>query len=72
MAEPRWHRTATRFVALLCVTFLTTAIFLNWKVFEASGRARSLSATYSKGVVHLTIPYRVTSVGSGQDRKSVV
>jgi hypothetical protein len=65
MAEPRWHRTAARFVVLLFVTFLTTATFLNWKVFEAAP-SRSLRATYSNGVVHLTIPYRMSSVGQGQ------
>lgn len=65
MAEPRWHSTAARFVVLLFFTFLTIATLLNWKVFEAAP-SRSLSATYSNGVVHLTIPYRMSSVGPGQ------
>jgi hypothetical protein len=65
MAELFWRRSAARLVVLLLVTFLITTALLNRNVFEASGQSRSITATYTHGIVHLTIPYHMTTVGQG-------
>ena len=57
-------RNATRFVIVILSVFLTIAALVSLQSFQASGGALTV-ATYSHGVLHLTIPYHAARSGGG-------
>src|SRR6266545_3697185 len=61
-----------RFVVCILTVFLTIAAFVELQPFHASGRAPSTVATYSHGVLHLTIAYDAVFAGAGQLAVEVV
>jgi len=60
------RRSPARFVVLVFTVFLTIAAFVALQPFHASGGAPSTSATYSHGLLHLTISYHAARAGAGQ------
>ena len=60
------HRNPARFVILFLIVCLTVGAFVALQPFQASGGASSTVATYSHGVLHLTMPYRAPRAGAGQ------
>ncbi len=55
-----------RFFLLVLTVFLTLAVFIGRQVFQASDNAPSPVATYSQGLLHVTIPYQAARAGAGQ------
>jgi A-macroglobulin TED domain/Alpha-2-macroglobulin family/Carboxypeptidase regulatory-like domain/A-macroglobulin receptor binding domain/MG2 domain/Alpha-2-macroglobulin bait region domain len=55
-----------RFAVLMLVVFLTIGWFVARKPFQASPGTPSLVATYSQGVLHMTIPYEGLRAGAGR------
>ena len=55
-----------RFAVLLVVVFLTTGWFVAREPFRASPGTPSAVATYSQGVLHMTIPYEALQAGAGR------
>jgi uncharacterized protein YfaS (alpha-2-macroglobulin family) len=55
-----------RFFILILIAFLTITTFVVLQPFPASGDAPSTVATYSHGVLHLSIPYQAARAGAGQ------
>src|SRR5450755_173108 len=55
-----------RFILFTLVVFLAIAAFVGRQPFQASGGAPSTAATYSQGLLHLTIPYHAHRAGAGQ------
>ena len=49
-----------------CVVALAIAGLICFEPFEASGGEPSTSATYSHGLLHVSIPYNLTRPGTGQ------
>jgi A-macroglobulin TED domain/Alpha-2-macroglobulin family/Carboxypeptidase regulatory-like domain/A-macroglobulin receptor binding domain/MG2 domain/Alpha-2-macroglobulin bait region domain len=58
-------RNPTRFIVLTFTVFLTIAAFVGLQPFQASGGSPSV-ATYSPGLLHLTISYNAVRAGAGQ------
>jgi uncharacterized protein YfaS (alpha-2-macroglobulin family) len=58
--------TVARFAVVLLFVFLTIVCFLNLKPFLASPSTPSVVATYSQGVLRVTIPYHAMPAGSGR------
>jgi len=54
-----------RFVVCILTVFLIIAAFVALQPFQAAGRAPSTAATYSHGVLHLTIAYQAVLAGAG-------
>jgi uncharacterized protein YfaS (alpha-2-macroglobulin family) len=59
-------RNPARFVIFMLTLFLTIAAFVALQPFQASGGAPSAVATYSHGLLHLTISYHAARTGAGQ------
>ncbi len=60
---------STRFILFTLTVFLTSAAFVGLQQFQASGDAASISAisaTYSRGLLSLAIPYHYHRSGAGQ------
>jgi uncharacterized protein YfaS (alpha-2-macroglobulin family) len=57
---------SARFIILGVTAFLVLAALLVFRPDEASGGVSSTVATYSHGVLHLTIPYHAAQAGAGQ------
>jgi uncharacterized protein YfaS (alpha-2-macroglobulin family) len=55
-----------RFVVCILTVFLTIAAFVALQPFQAAGRPPSTAATYSHGLLHLTIAYHAVLAGAGQ------
>jgi len=60
------HRHPAIFFILILTVFLTIATFVVLRPFQASGGPPSAVATYSQGLLHLTIPYQAAHAGAGQ------
>ncbi|MBZ5549087.1 MAG: carboxypeptidase regulatory-like domain-containing protein [Acidobacteriia bacterium] len=60
------HRNPVRFVIFILTVTLTIVAFVALQPFQAAGGASSAVATYSHGVLHLTIPYHAARAGAGQ------
>ncbi len=62
--RPRRHLAKFYFIVLSALLSLGALIVL--QPFEASGDAPFTAATYSQGLLHLSIPYQAPRAGSGQ------
>jgi uncharacterized protein YfaS (alpha-2-macroglobulin family) len=62
------HRNPARIVAVIFAVLvsLTIAAFVGMQSFQASGGTPSSAATYSHGLLHLTIVYHAAHAGGGQ------
>ena len=66
MSKGKLLGTAVRFAILLLAGLVATLTIFRLRASEAGGPVPSLVATYSHGVLHVTIPYRGAETGSGQ------
>src|ERR1700675_1952189 len=66
MVHGNWHGTPARFTLLLLAAFLTVGGFVSRQLFQASSYAPSPVATYSQGLLRVTIPYQALHAGAGQ------
>src|ERR1039457_691547 len=55
-----------RFLIFILTVFLTITAFVIVRPFQASGGAPATVATYSHGLLHLTIAYHAARSGAGQ------
>src|SRR5271157_709636 len=60
------RRNPVRLVIVILTVFLTIAAFFALQPFQASGGVPSTVATYSHGLLHLTISYHAARAGAGQ------
>jgi A-macroglobulin TED domain/Alpha-2-macroglobulin family/Carboxypeptidase regulatory-like domain/MG2 domain/A-macroglobulin receptor binding domain/Alpha-2-macroglobulin bait region domain len=60
------HRNPARFVILILPVFLAIAAFVGIQPFQASGGTPCTAATYSHGLLHMTIAYHAPHAGVGQ------
>ena len=60
------YRNPARFVILILPVFLAFAAFVGLQPFQASGGTPSTAATYSHGLLHLTIAYHAAHAGAGK------
>src|ERR1700681_292590 len=66
MVYGKWHRTAIRFTLVLVAAFLTMLGFVFQQPFQAASHVSSPVATYSQGLLRLTIPYEALHAGTGR------
>ena len=66
MVYGKWHRMAIRFTLVLVAAFLTMLGFVFQQPFQAASHVSSPVATYSQGLVRLTIPYEALHAGTGR------
>jgi hypothetical protein len=57
---------SARFILFTLTAFLAISVFVGLQRFQASGGEPSMVATYSYGLLHLTIPYDAHRSGNGQ------
>ncbi len=55
-----------RFLIFILTVFLTITAFVAVRPFQASSGAPATVATYSHGLLHLTIAYHAARSGAGQ------
>ena len=60
------HQARVRFAVLLVLVFLAMGWFLAPEPFRAAPPTPSPSATYSQGVLRITIPYQLERTGAGR------
>ena len=65
MNNGRQPRNPAKFLIFLLTVILTITAFVGLQPFQASGGPPSSVATYSNGLLHLTIPYHATHAGAG-------
>jgi hypothetical protein len=66
MVYGKWHRTAIRLTLVLVAAFLTMLGFVFQQPFQAASHVSSPVATYSQGLLRLTIPYEALHAGTGR------
>jgi uncharacterized protein YfaS (alpha-2-macroglobulin family) len=66
MVYGKWHQTAIRFTLVLVAAFLTMLGFVFQQPFQAASHVSSPVATYSQGMLRLTIPYETLHAGTGR------
>jgi hypothetical protein len=66
MGRGNWFGTPVRLTLLVLVVFLSAVGFVSLHTFEASSHGPSPVATYSRGVLRVSIPYHSLHTGSGQ------
>ena len=66
MGHGNWHDTLTRFTLSLLTVLLTIIGFVRLQPFQASSHAPSPVATYSHGLLRVTVPYHALHAGAGQ------
>src|SRR5882762_2460253 len=66
MVHGSWQGTQVRFTLLLLAVFLTIVGVISLQPFQASSHAPSPVATYSQGLLRVTIPYDALHTGAGQ------
>jgi uncharacterized protein YfaS (alpha-2-macroglobulin family) len=66
MGRGNWYGTPARFTLSVLAVFLMVAGFVSLEPFHASSHAPSPVATYSQGVLRVTIPYYALHAGAGQ------
>jgi len=66
MVHGSWQGTQVRFTLLLLAVFLTIVGVVSLQPFQASSHAPSPVATYSQGLLRVTIPYDALHPGAGQ------
>lgn len=64
MAISNSQSTSVRFTILITIILLVSTM-LSMKIFEAANHEPSLAATYSRGILRVTIPYQTSSTGAG-------
>ena len=62
----KWHKTLVRFTLLLIVVFFTMFGFVSHDSFQAASPVSSPVATYSQGILRLTVPYQALQAGAGR------
>jgi len=55
-----------RFIPLITVALLTITAFVTLQLFQVEGSSPSPIATYSHGLLHLSIPYHAAHTGTGR------
>lgn len=71
MGKASQNGTSTRFVVFFLTLFLLIAGSVALQSFQPA-RSESSNAIYSRGSLHLTIPYHATHAGSGELRMEVL
>src|SRR6202795_472292 len=66
MVHGSWRGTQVRFTLLLLAVFLTIVGVVSLQPFQASSHAPSPVATYSQGLLRVTIPYDALHPGAAQ------
>ncbi len=66
MGRGSWYGTPARFTLSLLTVFLMVAGFVSLQPFHASSHSPSPVATYSQGMLRVTIPYHALHAGAGQ------
>ena len=66
MGRGNWFGTPVRLTLSVFVVFLSVLGFVSRPTFEASSHGASPVATYSRGVLRVSIPYYALHAGSGQ------
>ena len=66
MVYGKWHQTAIRFTLVLVAAFLTMLGLVFQQPFQAASHVSSPVATYSQGMLRLTIPYEALHAGAGR------
>ncbi len=66
MVYGKWHQTAIRFTLVLVAAFLTILGLAFQQPFQAASHVSSPVATYSQGMLRLTIPYEALHAGAGR------
>jgi hypothetical protein len=66
MANPKREFQSTRFTSFIAVAILTIIALFTVQLKRVEGSSPSPAATYSNGSLHLTIPYRAPSSGTGR------
>ncbi len=66
MNNVQQHHHPAKFFLFILTVFLVLTAFFGRRAFQASNRTPSSSATYSQGLLNLTIPYHATHAGAGQ------
>jgi hypothetical protein len=66
MRKPSQSRHTFRFIVVIFIAILLTAAFFDMRSSQAAGVKRRAIATYSQGLLRLTIPYHAARAGAGQ------
>jgi hypothetical protein len=66
MVYGKRRQTLVRFTLLLVAAFLTMFGFVSQQPFQAAPHVSSPVATYSQGMLRLTIPYQALHPGAGR------
>jgi len=66
MVQRRFQETAVRFAVLILTGLVAIAAIFDVHRSEAGGATPTLSASYTQGVLRVTIPYHDAAKGSGQ------
>src|SRR3984885_13119703 len=66
MGRGSWYRTSARFSLSPLAVFLMVAGFVSLQPFHASSHSPSPVATYSQGMLRVTVPYHGLHAGAGQ------
>jgi hypothetical protein len=57
------HATVVRFTLLLTITLLVATVS-SIRTLEASKHESTMTATYSRGILHVSIPYQVNELAA--------
>jgi hypothetical protein len=60
------------FIPLITVALLTITAFATLQLFQVEGSSPSPIATYSHGLLHLSIPYHAAHAGTGRLKMEVL
>jgi len=66
MVHGSWYGTPVRFTVLILIVFLMMVGVVSLRPFQASSHAPSPVATYSQGLLRVTIPCHALHTGAGQ------
>ena len=66
MIYGKWHQTALRFTLVLVAAFLTMLGIVFQQPFQAASHVSSPVATYSQGLLRLSVPYEALHAGAGR------
>jgi A-macroglobulin TED domain/Carboxypeptidase regulatory-like domain/Alpha-2-macroglobulin family/MG2 domain/A-macroglobulin receptor binding domain/Alpha-2-macroglobulin bait region domain len=66
MDNPKREFKSTRFTSFIALAILTISALFTVQLQRVEGSSASPAATYSHGLLHLTIPYRAPSSGTGR------
>lgn len=66
MDDAKWHSNPARFVIPILTTFLILLLCILLQPFPACAGAPATTAIYSRGSLHVSIPYDASRAGTGQ------